>query len=174
MTDRFSTPAGDIPLRPVHLTPGRLRLKAGPLSNGTGPCWALRDALEARDGVTQVAYRPTTQSFIIRFDPEQWDTATLPGIAAANGFAYDEEPPPPAPAPASASAETATAPKQKALALVDPQSLLMMAFLWSWIRSVIRGTAGFNEWLIIALSLVSLFQHWQRKLERLSAEPQPE
>jgi hypothetical protein len=175
VTDCSSSLAGIIPLRPAHATPGRLRLKAGPPSNGAGPCWALRDALAARHGVAHVEYRPASQSFVIRYDPERWDAASLAEVAAANGFDYSEEPlPPPLPAPTLPTLTApSAAPTRKALALIDPQSLLMLAFLWSWIRAVIRGTAGLNEWLIIILSVVSLIQHWQRKLEHMAAPTDP-
>jgi hypothetical protein len=165
---------GQTPLHPVHATPGRLRLKAGPPANGTGPFWALRDDLAAREGVAHVEYRPASQSFVIRYDPELWDTASLAEIAAANGFAYAAEPPAPvgAPAPSPLTSHASATPGQKARSLIDPQSLLMMAFLWSWIRSVIRGTAGLNEWLIIVLSVVSLVQYWQRKLNHPPAKPE--
>jgi len=164
---------GQIPLHPVHATPGRLRLKAGPSSNGSGPCWALRDALATREGIAHVEYRPTSQSLVISYDPALWDSAGLAAVAAENGFAYAPALPAPilAPAPSPTPSFASRTPGQKALALIDPQSLLMMAFLWSWIRSVIRGTAGLNEWLIIILSVVSIVEHWQRKLSRPPAEP---
>jgi hypothetical protein len=145
--------------------PGRLRLKAVPPADGAGPLWALRDALAARDGITRVEYRPASQSLVIQHDPERWDPVSLPEIAEAHGFSYTEEPesPPVTPLsiPTPESAEVAA--PQAVLRLLDPQALLMMAFLWSWVRAAIRGTAGFNEYLIILLSLVNLFQHWQRK-----------
>src|SRR5262249_27114753 len=70
--DRLLSSTGGTPLRPVHAMPGRLRLKAGPSTNGSGPFWALRDALASHDGIAYVEYRPASQSFIIRYDPERW------------------------------------------------------------------------------------------------------